>query len=321
MNLDSTLFFLVLRVRVKNCPAGGSPLSHIMTGSDVFLDGSLPFVNVAQVRGSSPISATPNNTATSVSVGGSVTSQTFSSSDVTAGLGVPTLTITTHTVSRPVDSSGSMSSVPGTSMTLSQASHRPPLSYCGYFLPPGTPTNWSRPTMPQTFYPGFNQYPFTGFWPGANPPGLPTPIIQSSSGSENLPSPVVSVPAVASISIASQPTIPSNPGRDVGVLDSVKNLFDDLKKSVKNDLKGLADRISQLESKDAVPPPSPDRSSGEEGDFADHLSVAPGSHEGDFLSEEELLPSRNIATNSGPPSVSSEANESISLKDLRDKTL
>ena len=63
--------------------------------------------------------------------------------------GIPTIATVTHTVSRPVDTTGSVSCSPGISMNLNLSGSRPPASYCGFTLPASAnnPMSCSRPPL------------------------------------------------------------------------------------------------------------------------------------------------------------------------------
>jgi hypothetical protein len=73
---------------------------------------------------------------------------------------IPTLSIVTSTVSRSVNSSGSLNPVPDQSMGINLSSTRPPIVSSGSLLVNGFPTayNWNRP-------PWMFPYPVVG-----NPP-------------------------------------------------------------------------------------------------------------------------------------------------------
>jgi hypothetical protein len=60
---------------------------------------------------------------------------------------IPTLSIVTSTVSRLVNSSGSLNPVPGQSMGINLPSTRPSIISSGYLSSTGFPTayNWNRP--------------------------------------------------------------------------------------------------------------------------------------------------------------------------------
>ena len=70
---------------------------------------------------------------------------------------IPTLSIVTSTVSRSVNSSGSLNPVPGQSMGINLPSTRPPIVSSGSLSATGFPTayNWNRP-------PWMFQYPVDG---------------------------------------------------------------------------------------------------------------------------------------------------------------
>ncbi|VDI27840.1 Hypothetical predicted protein [Mytilus galloprovincialis] len=122
------------------------------------LDGSLPFPVTATTEGQ----GTPPNSSQLTNVFTSVTSKTGQQS-LNAGSvgyhgGVPTITTVAHTFSRQVDTTGSISSYPGTSMGLNLPGSRAPASYCGFTLPASASNamSWSRPPWSQG-------YPFSGF--------------------------------------------------------------------------------------------------------------------------------------------------------------
>ncbi|VDI27460.1 Hypothetical predicted protein [Mytilus galloprovincialis] len=139
-----------------------SPYEAI-TGSDVFLDGSLPFPVTVTTVGQ----GTPPNSSQLTDVFTSVTSktgqQTLNAGSVGYHGGVPTINTVTHTFSRPVDTTGSISSYPGTSMGLNLPGSRAPASYCGFTLPASASNamSWSRPPWSQG-------YPYSGFSWNAN---------------------------------------------------------------------------------------------------------------------------------------------------------
>ena len=63
-------------------------------------------------------------------------------------VGIPTLSTVTHAVSRPVNTTGSFSSAPGSAMGLNLPGSRPPVFSYGYCLPgPSIPPvqTWARP--------------------------------------------------------------------------------------------------------------------------------------------------------------------------------
>ena len=66
---------------------------------------------------------------------------------VPGGVAIPTLSIVASTVSRSVNSSGSLNPVPGQSMGINLPSTRPPIVSSGSLSVTGFPTayNWNRP--------------------------------------------------------------------------------------------------------------------------------------------------------------------------------
>ena len=110
-----------------------SPFEAI-TGSDVFLDGSFPdpTATVSSV-------VLHNTTSQSTDVLTSVTSSTGQQTQHVGSVGyngvIPTIATVTHTVSRPVDTTGSVSCSTGISMNLNVPGSRPPASYCRFTLP------------------------------------------------------------------------------------------------------------------------------------------------------------------------------------------
>ncbi|CAG2230412.1 unnamed protein product [Mytilus edulis] len=294
-----------------------SPYEAI-TGSDVFLDGSLPFPVTVTTVGQ----GTPPNSSQLTDVFTSVTSktgqQTLNAGSVGYHGGVPTITTVTHTFSRPVDTTGSISSYPGTSMGLNLPGSRAPASYCGFTLPASASNamSWSRPPWSQGYpYSGFpgqgfhgqgfpNQVfpsqvpsqPFPGFWPYCGP----TPVIVPQSTTPNLSVPAPPLAVSSSCSSVSVPAaLPTS---------SVRHLLG----------------ISLI------------RSDLEDSDEEERFSVAPGSQEEGFTSDVDdnsVQVSQNVSQHSVPVSISSsvigqsstnsskepEAEDAPStLKDLRD---
>ena len=146
----------------------GNLSSPMISGSDVYLDGSLPFPEISNT-GTTGISPDVHTAGTSSS---SLT-QTLSGSDGHSGNGIiPTLSTVTHTFSRPINTSGSQSSLPGT-VGVSTTGSRPPASYYGYVFPssgaPPLPA-WSHPSWPQP-NPGYPNQSFPGYWPSPMPFG------------------------------------------------------------------------------------------------------------------------------------------------------
>ncbi|VDI39779.1 Hypothetical predicted protein [Mytilus galloprovincialis] len=222
--------------------------------------------------------------------------------------GVPTSTSVTHTLSRPVNSAGTISSVPGTAMGLNLPGSRPPLSYCGYMLPnTGTQPlpSWSQPPWPQSYpYGGFmpNQ---PGFWPYRdNFYGPPSGVATAPPLAPALPVAVSLTSAVApSTTVPDSQASSSSHGTQVSdhasPLDGLQKLLLDFAKSVECD-----------ERED------------------DELSVSPGSHERAFLTDEDVESSSSPKVSKTAPEPSSksaqqpptkETEDPPSLKDLRDK--
>ncbi|VDI23639.1 Hypothetical predicted protein [Mytilus galloprovincialis] len=324
-----------------------SPYEAI-TGSDVFLDGSLPFPVTATTVGQ----GTPPNSSQLTDVFTSVTSktgqQTLNAGSVGYHGGVPTITTVTHTFSRPVDTTGSISSYPGTSMGLNLPGSRAPASYCGFTLPASASNamSWSRPPWSQGYpYSGFPgqgymvkgflvkvflirvfpsqvpSQPFPGFWPYCGP----TPVIVPQSTTPNLHQ--------------------FNQVADSGPsLDGFKSILDDFRQSISSELTSFSNRLGTLEniankSNSPVISLRPDHDIGsdlEDSDEEERFSVAPGSQEEGFTSDEDdnsVQVSQNVSQPSVPVSISSsvigqsstnsskepEAEDAPStLKDLRD---
>ena len=86
---------------------------------------------------------------------------------------IPTLSIVTSTVSRPVNSSGSLNPVPGQSMGINLPSTRPPIVSSGSLSATGFPTayNWNRPLW-------MFQYPVVGIpWQPSAALGVPNQTV------------------------------------------------------------------------------------------------------------------------------------------------
>ena len=198
-----------------------------ITGRDCFWDGSVPnpLVSVGSPTMSvSSIMPEPSGAGARVGgLAGPVPSR--------PRVGIPTLSTVTHTVSRPVNTTGSFSSAPGSSMGLNLPGSRPPVFSHGYCLPgPSIPPvqTWARPpwAVPTQSYPGSQGVNPFAYWP------QPVP-------------------------------------------------FSRLVLSMSVDLATISSRISSLEADHRVSLPTP----GEE--VSDLISMAPGSQEATFLSEDE----------------------------------
>ncbi|CAG2243241.1 unnamed protein product [Mytilus edulis] len=324
-----------------------SPYEAI-TGNDVFLDGSLPFpVTVTAVgQGTPPISSQLTDVFTSVTT--KTGQQTLHAGSVGYDGGVPTTATVTHTFSRPVDTTGSISSYPGISMGLNLPGSRAPASYCGLTLPASASNamSWSRPPWSQGYpysgfsgqgfhgqgFPGqgfpnqvFPSQPFPGFWPYCGP----TPVIVPQSTTPNLsvPAPPVAVSSRgSSISVpAALPT--SSVGHQSNQVANSGPSLDGFKKNIAN------------KSSSPVISLRPDHDIGsdlEDSDEEERFSVAPGSQEEGFTSDEDdnsVQVSQIVSQPSVPVSLSSSVigqsstnsgkepeteDAPSSLKDLRD---
>ncbi|CAG2229469.1 unnamed protein product [Mytilus edulis] len=348
-----------------------SPYEAI-TGNDVFLDGSLPFpVTVTAVgQGTPPISSQLTDVFTSVTT--KTGQQTLHAGSVGYDGGVPTTATVTHTFSRPVDTTGSISSYPGISMGLNLPGSRAPASYCGLTLPASASNamSWSRPPWSQGYpysgfsgqgfhgqgFPGqgfpnqvFPSQPFPGFWPYCGP----TPVIVPQSTTPNLSVPAppvavssrgssISVPAaLPTSSVGHQSNQVANSGPS---LDGFKSILDDFRQSISSELTSFSNRLCTLENianKSSSPVISlrPDHDIGsdlEDSDEEERFSVAPGSQEEGFTSDEDdnsVQVSQIVSQPSVPVSLSSSVigqsstnsgkepeteDAPSSLKDLRD---
>ncbi|VDI37174.1 Hypothetical predicted protein, partial [Mytilus galloprovincialis] len=298
-------------------------------GSDYLLDGSLPL---------SPPQTTSTLTGVSTTVSGNATYPTLSQgSAMHFGGGVPTSTSVTHTLSRPVNSAGTISSVPGTAMGLNLPGSRPPLSYCGYMLPnTGTQPlpSWSQPPWPQSYpYGGFmpNQ---PGFWPYRdNFYGPPSGVATAPPLAPALPVAVSLTSAVApSTTVPDSQASSSSHGTQVSdhasPLDGLQKLLLDFGESFKAEFSTLSSRMTLLENRVSSHQPSPAKSVECDEREDDELSVSPGSHERAFLTDEDVESSSSPKVSKTAPEPSSksaqqpptkETEDPPSLKDLRDK--
>ncbi|CAG2231164.1 AIP1 [Mytilus edulis] len=297
-------------------------------GSDYLLDGSLPL---------SPPQTTSTLTGVSTTVSGNATYPTLSQGSAMHFGGVPTSTSVTHTLSRPVNSAGTISSVPGTAMGLNLPGSRPPLSYCGYMLPnTGTQPlpSWSQPPWPQSYpYGGFmpNQ---PGFWPYRdNFYGPPSGVATAPPLAPALPVAVSLTSAVApSTTVPDSQASSSSHGTQVSdhasPLDGLQKLLLDFGESFKAEFSTLSSRMTLLENRVSSHQPSPAKSVECDEREDDELSVSPGSHERAFLTDEDVESSSSPKVSKTAPEPSSksaqqpptkETEDPPSLKDLRDK--
>lgn len=297
-------------------------------GSDYLLDGSLPL---------SPPQTTSTLTGVSTTVSGNATYPTLSQGSAMHFGGVPTSTSVTHTLSRSVNSAGTISSVPGTAMGLNLPGSRPPLSYCGYMLPnTGTQPlpSWSQPPWPQSYpYGGFmpNQ---PGFWPYRdNFYGPPSGVATAPPLAPALPVAVSLTSAVApSTTVPDSQASSSSHGTQVSdhasPLDGLQKLLLDFGESFKAEFHTLSSRMTLLENRVSSHQPSPAKSVECDEREDDELSVSPGSHERAFLTDEDVESSSSPKVSKTAPEPSSksaqqpptkETEDPPSLKDLRDK--
>ncbi|CAC5383079.1 unnamed protein product [Mytilus coruscus] len=318
-----------------------SPFETI-TGNDVFLDGSLPFtVTATTVRqGTPPISIQLTDVFTSVTT--KTGQQTLNTGSVGYHGGVPTIATVTHTFSRPVDTTGSISSYPGISMGLNLPGSRAPASYCGFTLPASgsNAMSWSRPPWSQGHpYSGFpgqgfpNQVfpsqvlgqPFPGFWPYCGPITIPVIVPQSTTSNLSVPAPPLAVSSSSCSSVSVPAALPTSSVRhqfnqvtDSGPsLDGFKSILDDFRQSISSELTSFSNRLGTLEniankSNSPVISLLPYHNIGsdpEDSDEEERFSVAPGSQEEGFTSDEEgdnlTQVSQNVSQPSVPVSISS----------------
>ncbi|CAG2208428.1 unnamed protein product [Mytilus edulis] len=245
-------------------------------GSDYLLDGSLPL---------SPPQTTSTLTGVSTTVSGIATYPTLSQGSAMHFGGVPTSTSVTHTLSRSVNSAGTISSVPGTAMGLNLPGSRPPLSYCGYMLPnTGTQPlpSWSQPPWPQSYpYGGFmpNQ---PGFWPYRdNFYGPPSGVATAPPLAPALPVAVSLTSAVApSTTVPDSQASSSSHGTQVSdhasPLDGLQKLLLDFGESFKAEFSTLSSRMTLLENRVSSHQPSPAKSVECDEREDDELSVSLG---------------------------------------------
>ena len=250
--------------------------SFPITGSDVFWNEGVP--NPFGVPLTS-ISSSPET-----SVAGTRNSSVSQDSGLQSR--VSTTAVVTHTFSRPVYTSGSSVAYPGSSMSLNLPGSRPPVFACGICLPgSGVPPlqSWApsqgqwNPNVP---FPGFAAQVMNPYW---NPP------VSYYQDMFRPPAPPASSATTTTVSSAPQ---------NSDILRGVKDLLNDFKNSVSCELKGFSDRLADLESTSNKEPESVCE---EVGDF---MSIAPGSQERTFLSDEEAaaspVRSRPVSSSSLP---------------------
>ena len=187
-------------------PTATSPFEAI-TDSDVFLDGSLPYPT-ATVSLVVLHNTTSQSTDLLTSVTSSTGQQTQHVGSVGYNGGIPTIATVTHTVSRSVDTTGSVSCSHGISINLNLPGSRPPASYCGFTLPgsrppasycgftlpasANNPMSWCRPPLAS----GFPGQAFPGFWSfGGNIGPVAASVVcpQTVTSSLSAPAPHVAV--------------------------------------------------------------------------------------------------------------------------------
>ena len=173
-------------------PTATSPFEAI-TDSDVFLDGSLPYPT-ATVSLVVLHNTTSQSTDLLTSVTSSTGQQTQHVGSVGYNGGIPTIATVTHTVSRSVDTTGSVSCSHGISINLNLPGSRPPASYCGFTLPASAnnPMSWCRPPLAS----GFPGQAFPGFWSfGGNIGPVAASVVcpQTVTSSLSAPAPHVAV--------------------------------------------------------------------------------------------------------------------------------
>ena len=263
---------------INNNSTGNGSMSPFrsITGNDSFWDGSLPNPLGTPLSVSSTV---PETSVAGLRDGGLLQDQV----SVRPKVVVPTLSTVTHTVTRPVNTTGSsVSCPPGSAMGLNLPGSRPPVFSCGICLPgTGVPPiqAWSRPPWapPMQPYPPFQAQglnPFASlYWP------QPVPF-----GQDRAPPAVTSVTSSTSVS------------RDTELMDNIKQVFADFKKSFSEELGAMSSRISSLESNQvshSVPVTQED----------DLLSIAPRSQEQSFLSEEEDISTSDPVAPPIPPRI------------------
>ncbi|CAC5399551.1 unnamed protein product [Mytilus coruscus] len=266
-------------------------------------------------------------TGVSTTVSGNANSSTLSQGSAMIFEGVPTSTTVTHTLSRPVNTSGTIRSVPGTAMGLNLPGSRPPVSYCGYMLSSsGTQPlpSWSQPPWPFSYpYDGFmpNQ---PGFWPYRDyfygPP----------SGVATAPPLAPAPPVAVSLTPAVAPSAPVPDYRAQSSRSSHGIQGSDSAPSLDGFQKLLLDFVvCLLENRVSSHQPSPAKSVEYDEREDAELSVSPGSQERAFLTDEDDDSSSSPKVSKTAPEPSSKSarqpatketeDPPSSLKDLKDK--
>ncbi|CAC5373351.1 unnamed protein product [Mytilus coruscus] len=315
-----------------------SPFQAI-TGNDVFLDGSLPYpVTATTVSQGTPPNISSQLTDVFSSVTTNTSQQTINTGSVGYDGGVPTITTTTHTNSTLVDTTGSISSYPGISMGLNLPGSRSQASYCGFTLPASASNamSWSRPPWPQVYpYSGFpsqgfpsQSFPgqsFPGFWPYCGP--VTTPVVGPQVATSNLsvPAPPLAVSSSSCSSVSVPAALPTSSVRhqvnqvtDSGTsLEGFKSILDDFRQPISSELTSFSNRLGTLENNAnksnspviSLPLDHNIESDQEDSDEEERFSVAPGSQEEGFTSDEEgenpVQDSQNVSQPSVPMSIHS----------------
>ena len=143
-----------------------------------------------------------------------------------------------YTVSRPVNTTGSVSCSPGISMNLSLPGSRPPASYCSFTLPASTNNPW-----PQVYpYSGFPGQAFPGFWPfGGNFGPVATSVVGPQTVTSSLSAPARHVAVSSSCDVFLPAPVPTS-----SVRPQVNQVSDS--ESISSDLVSLSTRLSVLEN-------------------------------------------------------------------------
>ncbi|CAC5374588.1 unnamed protein product [Mytilus coruscus] len=194
--------------------------------------------------------------------------------------------------------------------------------------------------------------PFPGFWPYCGPITTPVIVPQSITSNLSVPAPPLAVSSSSCSSVSVPAALPTSSVRhqfnqvtDSGPsLDGFKSILDDFRQSISSELTSFSNRLGTLDniankSNSPVISLLSDHNIGidpEDRDEEERFSVAPGSQEEGFTSDEEgdnpVQVSQNVSQPSVPVSISSsvigrstnsskdpEAEDTPSiLKDLRD---
>ncbi|CAC5375623.1 unnamed protein product [Mytilus coruscus] len=209
-------------------------------------------------------------------------------------------------------------------MGLNLPGSRAPASYCGFTLPASASNamSWSRPPWSQGYpYSGFpgqgfpsqgfpNQgfpsqvpgHPFPGFWPYCGPITTPVIVPQSTTSNLSVPAPPLAVSSSSCSSVSVPAALPTSSVRhqfnqvtDPGPsLDGFKSILDDFRQSISSELTSFSNRLGTLEniankSNSPVISLLSDHNIGsdpEDSDEEERFSVAPGSQEEGFTSDE-----------------------------------